>query len=346
MSHHTYKAALLHSPGDLRIEEIPFEPLNAGEVRVKIGASTTCGTDRKTFARGHPVLIKSYPSRLGHEMAGTVFERAPDVQNFKPGDRVVVSNSAPCLECFYCKKNSPNLCENLVFLNGAFAEFITVPSQIVKNNLHKIPDHLEFAKASLTEPLACVIHALEHMRIQQGESVAITGTGPMAFLFVQALKLKACQSLVIGRNIKRLELLKSCGAGLTVNNTLTGWEQKVKEVTQGHGVDVAIEAVGQPELWRQTFALVRKGGRVCLYGGCKKDTTFAIDTYRLHYEEITASGVFHHTPHAIKTAIAMLIENKINVTPLVSHTGMLENLPQILSCQDSLAPLKTVIQFS
>lgn len=338
-----YLAARLHAPGDLRIESVPFETLGAGEVRVQIGAATTCGTDRKTFARGHPVLIKSYPSRIGHEMAGTISEVGAHVREFKEGDRVVIPNSAPCLNCFFCKKQNPNLCENLIFLNGAYAQYIVVPEQIVKNNLHKISDHLEFAKAALTEPLACVIHALEHMHFKSGETVAIVGTGPMAFFFVQLIAKAKGTSLVVGRNPGRLELLKTAGANLTINSNLPDWADQLKAITGGHGVDLAVEAVGQPELWAQTFNLVRPGGRVCLYGGCKQDTTFTLDTYRLHYQEITVSGVFHHTPETIKKAIALLTNNQINTDILLHDVHPLEDLPQILASVDKNQPFKSVI---
>lgn len=342
-SNPAYLAARLHAPGDLRIEEVPFETLGAGEVRVQIGAATTCGTDRKTFARGHPVLIKAYPSRIGHEMAGTICEVGEHVDGFGVGDRVVIPNSAPCLNCFFCKKQNPNLCEKLVFLNGAYAQYIVVPEQIVKNNLHKIPDQLEFAKASLTEPLACVIHALEHMHFKSGETVAVVGTGPMALFFVQLIAKAKGTSIIIGRNAKRLEILKSCGANLTINSNLPDWVEQLKSVTGGHGVDLAVEAVGQPNLWAHTFNLVRPGGRVCLYGGCKQDTTFTLDTYRLHYQEITVSGVFHHTPDTIRAAIKMLTENQIVTNILLNDVHPLADLPQILASEDKNQPFKSVI---
>lgn len=340
----SYTAALLYAPQDLRLERLPFEKLQSGEVRVKIVAATTCGTDKKTFLRGHPVLIKSYPARLGHEMAGVVAEIGAAVKNFKAGDRVIVANSAPCLNCFYCRKNSPNLCENLVFLNGAFAEYIVVPEQIVCNNLHLMPQNLDFAKAALTEPLACVIHAITHMQIHKGEMVVLIGTGPMALFFVQLICKSGAQSLVVGRNEQSLSLLKSHGASHVINNTKTDWVEQIKKMTGGHGADVAIEAVGLPELWQDAVALVRKGGRVCLYGGCKKDSSLTLDTYRLHYEEITVSGVFHHTPKTIQTAMKILASNSINVDVLLKEKRPLSALPQLLSGTENTRALKYVIE--
>ena len=128
------KAVLFYGPQNIKYEETSIKPLEKGEILVKIDSALTCGTDVKTFRRGHPVLIKQIPSGFGHEFAGTVEKVAEGVTNVKPGDRVVCANSAPCGECFYCKRGEYNLCENLDLLNGAYAEYIVVPERIVKKN--------------------------------------------------------------------------------------------------------------------------------------------------------------------------------------------------------------------
>ena len=343
MTTKTYKSLLFYGPQDVRLEDLPFAPLQAGEVRVRIGAATTCGTDLKTYRRGHPLIIKSIPSPFGHEMAGTVSAVADDVADFNVGDRVVVANSAPCFNCFYCQKGKPNLCENLIFLNGAFAESIVVPAPIVRHNLHRIPPHLSFAAAALSEPLACVLHACEHMQIKNAETVAIIGTGPMAFLFVQVIKARGGKSIVIGRNPERLKLASTADATAVINSTTEDVAMRVRDLTHGYGADVAIEAVGQPATWQQAVSLVRKGGRVCLYGGCAKNTDFNLDTYRVHYDEITVSGIFHHTPTIFRSAVALLADGKINTQIFLTTERKLQDLPAILAGLDSAAPLKFVI---
>lgn len=340
-----YKSLLFYAPQDVRVELVPYPKLQAGEVRITLKAATTCGTDFKTYNRGHPVLIKTIPSPMGHEMSGVVSEVAHDVTSFQIGDRVVIPNSAPCLRCFFCQKNQPNLCENLVFLNGAYAESIVVPEQIVRNNLHEIPDNLNFEKAALTEPLACVLNATDHMKIQQGETVVIIGTGPMAFLFIDVLKARGAIPILIGRNSKRLEMAKQLGVKHLINNTEQDMVQAVQSATKDYGADVAIEATGQPEIWEQAVSLVRKGGRVCLYGGCPKGTEMKLDTYRLHYEEISIHGVFHHTPAAIKKAIQLLTEDKIHTGFYLKEERSLDDLPKILAKQDNpIEALKFVIK--
>jgi L-iditol 2-dehydrogenase len=162
-----------------------IKPLSKGEILVKVGAALTCGTDVKTYRRGHPVLIKKIPSGFGHEFAGTVAKVADGVENVKVGDRVVCANSAPCGHCFYCKRGEYNLCENLDLLNGAYAEYIVVPERIVQKNTIILPDTLPFHKAAFAEPLANVVHGVERTDIKAGDTVGIIGIGPIGLMFAR-----------------------------------------------------------------------------------------------------------------------------------------------------------------
>ncbi|MBQ8168799.1 alcohol dehydrogenase catalytic domain-containing protein, partial [bacterium] len=150
------KSIQYYGPQNICYEDVMVKPPEEGEVVVKVMSALTCGTDVKTFRRGHPVLIKSVPSGFGHEFAGIVEKVGRNVDNVKVGDRVVAANSAPCGECFYCRREEYNLCENLDLLNGAYAQYITVPARIVKKNMLILPDDLSFDKAAFCEPLANV----------------------------------------------------------------------------------------------------------------------------------------------------------------------------------------------
>ena len=200
------KAVLFYGPQDIRYEETRIKPLEQGEVLVKIEAALTCGTDVKTFRRGHPVLIKQVPSGFGHEFSGIVEKVADGVKNVKPGDRVVCANSAPCGECFYCKRGEYNLCENLDLLNGAYAEYIVVPARIVEKNTLILPPSLTFEKAAFTEPLANVVHGVERTGINPGQTVGVIGIGPIGLMFARLAKLKGARVIVAGRNPLKLKL--------------------------------------------------------------------------------------------------------------------------------------------
>jgi len=200
------KAVLFYGPQDIRYENTMIRPLKKGEILVKVKAALTCGTDVKTYRRGHPVLIKNIPSGFGHEFSGIIENVAEGVENLKVGDRVVCANSAPCGECFYCKREEYNLCENLDLLNGAYAEYIIVPERIVKKNTLILPEDLPFHKAAFSEPLANVVHGVERTNIKAGQTVGIIGIGPIGLMFARVAKLKGARVIVAGRNKEKLRL--------------------------------------------------------------------------------------------------------------------------------------------
>src|SRR6476660_1110607 len=200
------RAVLFYAPGDLRLVEAPLPKAGPGEVVVKIKAALTCGTDFKAYRQGHPVLLAHTPSPFGHEMAGIISEIGEGVTTLREGQRVVVLNSAPCDHCFFCEQGTPELCEHLALLNGAYAEYIRVPTQITRHNVHPLPEHSSFRAAALAEPFACALHAVDKMRIQPGETIAVIGAGNTARLLIFALKAAGARVLVTGRNPERLRL--------------------------------------------------------------------------------------------------------------------------------------------
>src|SRR3954465_4981474 len=144
------KAAVLYGKEDVRVEEVTPQLLKPGEVRIRIEAALTCGTDLKVFKRGYHAKMIVPPAVFGHELAGIISES--QTPEWRAGDRVVVANSAPCGECFHCKNQQENICDNLLFLNGAYAESIVVPARIVQKNLLRLKGSTAFKDAALVEP--------------------------------------------------------------------------------------------------------------------------------------------------------------------------------------------------
>ena len=323
------KAIQFYAPEDIRYEEVPIQEPKKGEVLVKIMAALTCGTDVKTFRRGHPVLIKSVPSGFGHEFSGIVAKLGEGVTNFKVGDRVVAANSAPCGECFFCKKGQYNLCENLQFLNGAYAEYITVPARIVEKNMIKIPDDLSFEESAFTEPLANVVHGAERTDIKAGQSVGIIGIGPIGLMFAKYAKLKGARVIVGGRNEIKLRLAKEfAGVDEVVDLKNTeNFEEVFRNFSdEKRGLDVAIECVGLPEMWEKTFSLVRAGGTVHFFGGCKKGSEIKLPTTKMHYGDIKILSVFHHTPEYVRKALDLIATHKMDVKKLITEEISLDKI--------------------
>ncbi len=338
------QAAQWYGPEDLRVEEVEIPKVGEGEVLVKIGAAMTCGTDFKFFRRGHALLVKNIPSSFGHEMSGTIVEVGAHVKGFNVNDRVVAANSAPCGNCFFCKRQQENLCENLEFLNGAYAEYIRVPAKIVEKNLYKIPPSVSFQEAACTEPLACALHCIEKVNLKPTETLCVIGAGPCGLLFVQLAKLAGARVICLGRGREKLEIAKKLGADEVVSVLEEDFKEKVKKLTDSYkGPDVVIEVTGQPPIWEFATELVRKGGRVWFYGGCSKGTTVSLDTYRLHYEQLSLAGVFHHTPFHFASSLALITEKKIDVSQLIVGEKKLAQLTEVFRKCDSKNPLKIAI---
>ena len=266
------KAVLFYGPENIKYEDVRLRPLAKGEILVKIKSALTCGTDVKTYRRGHPVLIKSIPSGFGHEFAGIVEKVGDGVDNLKVGDRVVAANSAPCGECFFCRHEEYNLCEHLDLLNGAYAEYIIVPERIVQKNTLILPDDLSFDKAAFCEPLANVVHGVERTEIKAGQTVGIIGIGPIGLMFARLAKLKGANVIVAGRNPLKLQMAEEFAHADEIIDLkkYPNPEKIFKEFTEEKkGLDVAVECVGLPEIWERIFSCVRPGGTVHFFGGCK-----------------------------------------------------------------------------
>lgn len=341
------KATLFYSPGDIRYTEVEVPQINPREVLVKVNTALTCGTDIKTFRRGHPVLIKTTPSGFGHEFSGTVAQIGSEVDNVKVGQRVVAANSAPCNNCYYCRMAKPNLCENLDFLNGAYAEYIVIPKHIVENNMIILPDNVAFEEAAFCEPLAVVLHGIERSDIDIGKTVGIVGMGAIGLLFVKLAKIKGARVIAMGRNPLKLKLAKEFGGADEVVD-LTKYrdpEQAVRDLTpEGKGLDVAIEAVGQPEVWEKAISLTRKGGTINLFGGCEKGTSIQVDTRRLHYDELKIVSIFHHTPYYFAKAFKLISNKMLDVNKLITETYPLDQLKQALEQHESGRIIKAAIK--
>ena len=252
-----------------------------------------------------------------------------DVSNVKVGDRVVCANSAPCGECFYCKNEEFNLCENLDLLNGAYAEYIVVPERIVKKNTLIIPDSLSFEKAAFCEPLANVVHGAERTGIKEGDTVGIIGIGPIGLMFARIAKLKGAKVIVAGRNKEKLRLAEDFSqADEIVDLTKYPNPEKIFREFSNYkkGLDVVVECVGLPEIWELAFSCVRKGGTVHFFGGCKSGSKVSFDTTKMHYGDIKLMSVFHHTPKYFRQALDLIASGDIEVEKLITETLPLEKV--------------------
>lgn len=324
-------AAVLYGKEQLRIEPVAVPTIGAGDILVRVKTALTCGTDVKVFLRGYHARMIVPPAVFGHELAGDIVEVGEQVTRFSVGQRVVAANSAPCNRCFYCLKGSENLCENLIFNNGAYAEYIRIPARIVEQNTYEIPSHVGYMDAALVEPLACVLRGVEETGFTPGDSVAVIGLGPIGLMFVRLAKVHGARVIALGRRQTQLERAGRMGADELVEvHDPTDAVKAVKDLTSGRGVDAAVEAVGTPATWKLAVQLARRGGKVNFFGGCPSDSKISLDTSLLHYSEITCKASFHHTPSHIRRALDLVSRGEITARDFVKSEEPLQNLLEVM----------------
>ena len=319
------RAAVFYGVGDVRVVDVVKPTAGVGEVVIKVEAALMCGTDVKTFRRGHPLM--NPPRVIGHEYSGVVVEAGAG-SGFNVGDRVAGVNSGPCLECRYCRAGRENLCTTLdealigFTFDGVFAEYCRIPSRIARVNLLKIGDKLPFEEAAFLEPLSCVVHGLNRVNLNQAEEIAILGSGSIGLMHLQIIKHRNPEAKVwiFDPHWEKLEKAKQLGADKVVNIR----EENLLDYR--YGFQLVVESVGRVEAWDNAVELVDKGGAVLFFGGCPKGTKLNLDTYKTHYEELTLLGAFHHTPRDVKQALEIIKTGQLRIRELIGAEVTLDNI--------------------
>ena len=344
-------AAVLHGKEDLRIERVPMPVAGPGELLLRVDAALTCGTDLKVYRRGYHAKMLTPGGLFGHEVAGTVVEIGSGVTRFRVGDRVVPLNSAPCGMCFFCERGQPNLCDDLLFNNGAYAEYIRVPARIAERNTLAVPDGMPPEHAALTEPLACVVRGLEESGARAGETAIVLGAGPIGLLFVHALSLMGLHTIAVVKRRDQVETARLLGAEQVVRiGEVDDPVAAARALTpQGRGADVVFEAVATPEAWQWAVSMARKGGLINLFGGPPAGTSVALDTNLLHYSDLTLKASFHHTPATARAAFALLASGRFQCETFLTGATSLAEVPEVFMrmltrpAEGSAPEIKTVV---
>ncbi len=326
------RVAILEKPGRITIEERPLPEPGAGDVVVRVRAALTCGTDLKAYRRGHPKM--PCPTPFGHEFAGEIAAAGSAVRDFRVGDPVMAANTGPCGTCIHCRRDQENLCESIMdeMILGAYADYVLVPERVLRANLFRKPDGLAFEHAALLEPLASVCFGLAHLpafALGEDATVVILGAGPIAMLWLMALKAAGTPRVVVaGRRPARLAIARAVGADETIGEG-EDVAELVRRYTHGAGADAVVECTGLAEVWEQALAVARRGATVVLFGGCAAGTRAAFDTYRLHYDGVQIASPFHFRPRDVRAAYDLLASGAIDGAAIVRTRARLEELPQV-----------------
>ncbi|WP_326553506.1 zinc-dependent dehydrogenase [Micromonospora sp. NBC_01813] len=319
------KVVRFHSPGDVRIEEAPEPQPGPADVKIRVRACSTCGTDVKIRNFGHHHI--SPPRVMGHEIAGEVVEVGADVTGWQAGDRVQVIAAIPCGTCAECRRGRMTVCPNQESMgyhyDGGFAEHMVVPAKVLAvDGLNRIPDEVSYAEASVAEPLACVLNGQNLAGVGEGDDVVIMGSGPIGCLHVRLARSRgAARVFLVDVNRERLDL----AAGLvhpdaTVCGAETDVIDEIKKLTDGRGADVVITATAAGVAQEQALQMAARQGRISFFGGLPKDKPIiACDSNLVHYRELTIVGANGSSPAHNAEALALIASGAVPVADLITH---------------------------
>ncbi|MFQ5872042.1 MAG: zinc-dependent dehydrogenase [Candidatus Geothermarchaeales archaeon] len=339
------KAAFLVEGGGIEVREVPIPEIGPREVLVRMKACGICGTDIEKS--GGKFLT---PPVLGHEVTGEVAKRGTEVEGLQVGDRVIVHHHVPCHRCHHCKRGSHTMCEDFPRTNldpGGFAEYFRVPEALVaKGAVFPLPDEVSFEAGTLVEPTGCCLRALEECQVQLGEDVAVLGAGPAGLLHVQLLRSMGSRR-VLTTDVAdfRLEAAERAGATAVFNPKLEDVEERMQEHTEGRGVDLAIVATGNPQAIRQALGIVRKGGRILLFGTPHKGAELPVDFSQLFIRETKIIPSYSTTEAEMEKALMLIRKGILDVTSLITHRFKLDAFPEALDqAKRAGESLKVVVQ--
>ncbi|HTY53771.1 MAG TPA: alcohol dehydrogenase catalytic domain-containing protein [Candidatus Binataceae bacterium] len=338
------RQAVLVAPGRLELREFEPPAPGPGAVLIEVKCALSCGTDLKTFRRGHPMF--HLPTPFGHEFSGVVVEVGEGVHNFKLGDAIMAAPTAPCGDCFYCNRAQENLCPQAIdkMVMGAYADYLLLPAHVVARNAFKKPASLTFEEAALLEPLSCVFHAQELARAEEFETALILGAGPFGLLHLLALKARGVRRVVVaGRRENRLKRAGELGADIVIDVDRAELGDEMSRLNGGQGPDLVIESTGQLSGWQDSMRWVRRGGRVVFFGGCPANTTLEVDTRRMHYDNLSLLAPFHFRPRDVRRAFEVLRDRTLNAGRIINSRRRLSELGEVFELLERGAILKCAV---
>jgi L-iditol 2-dehydrogenase len=343
------KVARLYAPGDLRIEDAEVPEAGPGDLVIRVRTCSTCGTDAKIFRFGHHHI--SLPRVLGHEVAGEVTEVGEDVDGWSPGDRVQVIAAIPDGVCFFCRRGQHTVCEDLESIgyqyDGGFAGFMRVPGKVLAvDGVNRIPEHVPFEEASLTEPLACVLNGQELAQVGDGDTVVILGAGPIGCLHVRLARARGARTIVlVDVNRGRLDLAARAEPDASIDGSKDDPIDAVRKLTDGRGADVVITATGVGVAQEQALEMASLRGRISLFGGLPRDDSIIrFDSNLVHYRELAVVGAYGSAPRHNRDALSLIAEGKVRVDDLITHRMPLADVSRAIETVVSGDGLKVVIE--
>jgi len=307
------KAAVWYGGKEIKIEDVPVPKIKDDEVLVKVKAVSICGSDLHAYLgvskRRIPPLV------MGHEFSGEIAELGSSVTNIQVGERVVIEPVLSCGTCQPCRRGRSNICENLqlvgLHINGAFSEYVAVPAK----KCHRLPKTVSFEEASLVEPLAVAVHAVNVASVEKNDTISIIGSGAIGLMTLLVAKDRGVRTIFVLDTLDyRLALAQKLGATTTIN---VKKENPVQKILKSGGVDTVFEAVGHQETVQQGLAIVKRGGTVVIIG--MLEATMQLPMLDVTVKEIKIQGSYGYTSDDFQHALHLIADRKVSVKPLITH---------------------------
>lgn len=322
----TMRAAYLVEPGRFELRDIPRPEPAPDEALIRIARTGICGTDMHIFHGNY--AAENLPMIPGHEFTGHVAGVGRDVTGLTEGQPVVVDMNIGCQRCYWCRRNEILNCPEMqqlgITMDGAFAEYISVPARLVI----PAPENVAPEILALTEPLACVVRAARKAQVTFGQSVVVIGAGPIGNLHVQLLRtIGAAPIIVADLSAERVQMAMNNGADFGVSDP-DQLEETVLKATDGRGADIVIESVGHPALYQQATRLMRKGGHLAAFGITGAGDTLPVDILKTILEENSIKGSVAGMGEDMHDALTLLTHGRINTSAFTGADYALDDIQQ------------------
>ncbi|MBD2089028.1 alcohol dehydrogenase catalytic domain-containing protein [Microcoleus sp. FACHB-1515] len=326
------KAQVFRGVNQLRYEDVPVPAIAPDEVLVQVRVVGLCQSDIKKIR--YPLLDP--PRIFGHETAGVIAEVGAEVKGWQVGQRVVVLHHIPCMHCGYCLQDNFSMCE--VYKNisttagfapsgGGFAEYVKVPGHIVRNGgLISIPDEVTFEQASFVEPTNCCLKAVKKAQIAPGQTVLVTGAGPIGLMFVMLVKYFGARAIATDLLPTRIEKALRVGADAAFDARDPDLHTKVFALTGNMGVDVSLLAVPSEKAFFQAIDCTRKGGKILFFAEFPDEVQIPLNPNLLYRREIDLMGSYSSSYRVQQLAADIVFNRRIDVDALVSDRYPLSDL--------------------
>lgn len=343
------KAAVLEKLEELVVKEVATPQIDDDSVLLKVRACAVCGSDLRIYRTGNSRV--KLPQVIGHEISGEIVEVGKNVTRVQEGDKVALGADVPCGECVFCEEGIGNVCQSNHAIGyqfqGGFAQYMVLNKMtVLYGPIHKIPDDGLFAEYTLSEPLACILNAMENSPVSLGDTVTIIGCGPIGCMMVPVVKrMGAGKVICVERNAERQRIALENGADVIVDPSCRDMREEVLKETAGMGADVVLTATPVPQMQQKALTMVRNRGKVNFFGGLPANNCeVVLDTNLIHYKELQICGTHGSLPRHHRKAVHLISEGIINVKPFITHYYPLSDIQKAFDVAASRQCMRVVVE--